>query len=206
MTSPAFVLSCFCKLFETVTCCSVWSLPLPGFIFTGDITHHMLTTTQYIAPLMANFDPSYSKDSTVQYLDDGMTSARVLRGASTVWLNAVCPQGRCLWSSGSRSDSRGKRPTVPSPSRPPFTKQGPSPSATERSDSLLHVLPPHCCQHLGLLFLSIDQMPLSLDVISSAEHSVKVGLSDAFVITSSSEIPGRRPCWRLKDSSLPGQN
>lgn len=34
----------------------------------------MLTTTQYIAPLMANFDPSYSKDSTVQYLDDGMTS------------------------------------------------------------------------------------------------------------------------------------
>lgn len=27
---------------------------------------------------MANFDPSYSKDSTVQYLDDGMTSAHVL--------------------------------------------------------------------------------------------------------------------------------
>uniref|UniRef100_A0A3Q3XQJ3 Uncharacterized protein n=1 Tax=Mola mola TaxID=94237 RepID=A0A3Q3XQJ3_MOLML len=42
-----------------------------GFIFTGDITHRMLTATQYIAPLMANFDPSYSKDSTVQYLDDG---------------------------------------------------------------------------------------------------------------------------------------
>lgn len=32
----------------------------------------MLTATQYIAPLMANFDPSFSKDSTVQYLDDGM--------------------------------------------------------------------------------------------------------------------------------------
>lgn len=51
---------------------------LPGFIFTGDITHHMLTATQYIAPLMANFDPGYSKDSTVQYLDDGMTSAHLL--------------------------------------------------------------------------------------------------------------------------------
>lgn len=38
----------------------------------------MLTTTQYIAPLMANFDPGYSKDSTVQYLDDGMTSAHLL--------------------------------------------------------------------------------------------------------------------------------
>ncbi|XP_038139964.1 plexin domain-containing protein 1-like isoform X1 [Cyprinodon tularosa] len=42
-----------------------------GFIYTGDVVHRMLTTTQYIAPLMANFDPSYSKDSTVQYLDNG---------------------------------------------------------------------------------------------------------------------------------------
>ena len=37
----------------------------------GDITHRMLTATQYIAPLMANFDPSYSKESTVQYMDNG---------------------------------------------------------------------------------------------------------------------------------------
>lgn len=42
-----------------------------GFIFTGDVTHRMLTATQYVAPLMADFDPSYSKDSTVQYLDNG---------------------------------------------------------------------------------------------------------------------------------------
>ncbi|XP_037834610.1 plexin domain-containing protein 1-like isoform X2 [Kryptolebias marmoratus] len=42
-----------------------------GFIFTGDVTHRMLTTTQYIAPLMANFDPGHSKESTVQYLDNG---------------------------------------------------------------------------------------------------------------------------------------
>ncbi|KAG9350083.1 hypothetical protein JZ751_026436, partial [Albula glossodonta] len=41
-----------------------------GFIFTGEVTHRMLTATQYIAPLMANFDPSYSKNSTVQYLDN----------------------------------------------------------------------------------------------------------------------------------------
>lgn len=31
----------------------------------------MLTATQYISPLMANFDPSFSKDSTVQYFDNG---------------------------------------------------------------------------------------------------------------------------------------
>ncbi|XP_027033504.1 plexin domain-containing protein 1 isoform X1 [Tachysurus fulvidraco] len=42
-----------------------------GFIFTGEITHRMLTATQYIAPLMANFDPSFSRNSTVCYLDNG---------------------------------------------------------------------------------------------------------------------------------------
>lgn len=31
----------------------------------------MLTATQYIAPLMANFDPSFSKNSTVKYSDNG---------------------------------------------------------------------------------------------------------------------------------------
>ncbi|KAM3850431.1 plexin domain-containing protein 2-like [Diretmus argenteus] len=42
-----------------------------GFIYTGDIIHRMLTATQYIAPLMANFDPSVSKNSTVFYFDNG---------------------------------------------------------------------------------------------------------------------------------------
>ncbi|XP_041847756.1 plexin domain-containing protein 2-like isoform X2 [Melanotaenia boesemani] len=42
-----------------------------GFIYTGDIIHRMLTATQYIAPLMANFDPSLSKNSTVLYFDNG---------------------------------------------------------------------------------------------------------------------------------------
>ncbi|XP_019472316.1 plexin domain-containing protein 2-like [Meleagris gallopavo] len=31
----------------------------------------MLTATQYIAPLMANFDPSVSRNSTVRYFDNG---------------------------------------------------------------------------------------------------------------------------------------
>lgn len=37
----------------------------------GEITHRMLTATQYVAPLMANFDPSFSKNSTVRYSDNG---------------------------------------------------------------------------------------------------------------------------------------
>uniref|UniRef100_A0A3B3BC60 Plexin domain containing 2b n=1 Tax=Oryzias melastigma TaxID=30732 RepID=A0A3B3BC60_ORYME len=42
-----------------------------GFIYTGDVIHRMLTATQYIAPLMANFDPSLSRNSTVIYFDNG---------------------------------------------------------------------------------------------------------------------------------------
>ncbi|KAK5602632.1 hypothetical protein CRENBAI_006606 [Crenichthys baileyi] len=42
-----------------------------GFLFMGEITHRMLTATQYVAPLMANFDPSFSKNSTVSYMDNG---------------------------------------------------------------------------------------------------------------------------------------
>ncbi|KAM6238521.1 plexin domain-containing protein 1 [Porphyrio hochstetteri] len=42
-----------------------------GFIFMGDVIHRMLTATQYVAPLMANFNPSFSRNSTVRYLDNG---------------------------------------------------------------------------------------------------------------------------------------
>ncbi|XP_069490802.1 plexin domain-containing protein 1 [Ambystoma mexicanum] len=42
-----------------------------GFIFMGDVIHRMLTATQYVAPLMANFNPSFSKNSTVVYFDNG---------------------------------------------------------------------------------------------------------------------------------------
>uniref|UniRef100_A0A8C5GY93 Plexin domain-containing protein 1-like n=1 Tax=Gouania willdenowi TaxID=441366 RepID=A0A8C5GY93_GOUWI len=42
-----------------------------GFIFMGEMSHRMLTATQYVAPLMANFDPSFSGDSTVGYWDNG---------------------------------------------------------------------------------------------------------------------------------------
>ncbi|XP_012863574.2 plexin domain-containing protein 2 [Echinops telfairi] len=42
-----------------------------GFIYTGEVVHRMLTATQYIAPLMANFDPSVSRNSTVRYFDNG---------------------------------------------------------------------------------------------------------------------------------------
>lgn len=42
-----------------------------GFLYTGDHVHAWLAATQYIAPLMANFDTSLSNISFVKYLDNG---------------------------------------------------------------------------------------------------------------------------------------
>ncbi|EDW00165.1 plexin domain-containing protein 1 isoform X2 [Drosophila grimshawi] len=42
-----------------------------GFLFTGVYVHSWLAATQYIAPLMANFDTSISNDSFVRLQDNG---------------------------------------------------------------------------------------------------------------------------------------
>ncbi|KAM3837924.1 plexin domain-containing protein 1-like [Diretmus argenteus] len=113
-----------------------------GFIFMGDVTHRMLTATQYIAPLMANFDPSYSKDSTVQYLDNGEVFV--------VQWEQVRLKGK---------ESEGA-----------FTFQA-------------------ALYKTGAVTFSYRDIPLSVEVISSPEHPVKAGLSDAFMVMSSPESP-----------------
>ncbi|CAG5897350.1 unnamed protein product [Menidia menidia] len=110
-----------------------------GFIFTGDVTHRMLTTTQYIAPLMANFDPSHSKESTVQYLDNG---------------EVFVVQWERVRLAGKESEGA-------------FTFQA-------------------ALSKTGTITFSYRDIPLPLDVIGSAEHPVKAGLSDAFLVTSPS--------------------
>ncbi|KRF80854.1 plexin domain-containing protein 1 isoform X1 [Drosophila virilis] len=42
-----------------------------GFLYTGEYVHYWLAATQYIAPLMANFDTSISDDSFVRLQDNG---------------------------------------------------------------------------------------------------------------------------------------
>uniref|UniRef100_A0A6B2ECC5 Putative extracellular protein tem7 n=1 Tax=Phlebotomus kandelakii TaxID=1109342 RepID=A0A6B2ECC5_9DIPT len=42
-----------------------------GFLYTGEYVHSWLAATQYIAPLMANFDSRISDKSYVKYLDNG---------------------------------------------------------------------------------------------------------------------------------------
>ncbi|XP_026741487.1 plexin domain-containing protein 2 [Trichoplusia ni] len=42
-----------------------------GFIYTGEHVHNWLAATQYIAPLMANFDTRLTNDSKIKLFDDG---------------------------------------------------------------------------------------------------------------------------------------
>lgn len=42
-----------------------------GFLYTGEYVHSWLAATQYIAPLMANFDTSISTDSFIRVHDNG---------------------------------------------------------------------------------------------------------------------------------------
>ncbi|KAG7330009.1 hypothetical protein KOW79_006231 [Hemibagrus wyckioides] len=106
-----------------------------GFIYTGDVVHRMLTATQYIAPLMANFDPSLSRNSTVIYFDNG--TALVVQ-----WDHVHLQDSYNLGS---------------------FTFQ-----ATLHSD--------------GRIIFAYKEVPIPIAQISSVNHPVKVGLSDAFVV------------------------
>lgn len=42
-----------------------------GFLYTGHFVHSWLAATQYVAPLMANFDTGLSNNSHVQHVDNG---------------------------------------------------------------------------------------------------------------------------------------
>ncbi|KAM8850655.1 plexin domain-containing protein 2 isoform 2-T2 [Spinachia spinachia] len=106
-----------------------------GFIYTGDVLHRMLTATQYIAPLMANLDPSLSNNSTVFYFDNG-TSLVVQ------WKRVYLQDNMSLGS---------------------FTFQ-----AVLHSD--------------GRIVFAYKEIPLDINEISTHNHPVKVGLSDAFVV------------------------
>ncbi|XP_048407234.2 plexin domain-containing protein 2 isoform X2 [Stegostoma tigrinum] len=117
-----------------------------GFIYTGEVVHRMLTATQYIAPLMANFDPSVSRNSTVQYFDNG--TALVVQ-----WDNVRLQDNYDLGS---------------------FTFQ-----ATLHND--------------GRIVFAYKEIPVPVTQINSANHPVKVGLSDAFVVVHKiQQIPNVR--------------
>ncbi|XP_065131483.1 plexin domain-containing protein 2 [Paramisgurnus dabryanus] len=106
-----------------------------GFIYTGNVIHKMLTATQYIAPLMANFDLSISQNSAVVYCDNGTS---LVVQWDRVYLHEATHLGG-------------------------FTFQ-----------AILH--------NDGRITFAYKEIPIDISMISSVNHPVKVGLSDAFVV------------------------
>lgn len=41
-----------------------------GFIYVGSIMNSLITKSQYIAPLMGNFDPALSRNTAIKYVDN----------------------------------------------------------------------------------------------------------------------------------------
>ncbi|XP_013089039.2 plexin domain-containing protein 1-like isoform X1 [Biomphalaria glabrata] len=104
-----------------------------GFIYMSPFLHQWLTATQYIAPLMANFDPSLSKESGIYYKneDDKFT---------VEWKNVMLKD----------QNSSGV-----------FTFQ-----AILHKDDNIHFV--------------YKTVPVAVRSISTEEHPVKIGLSDAY--------------------------
>uniref|UniRef100_UPI00358FA438 plexin domain-containing protein 2-like isoform X2 n=1 Tax=Myxine glutinosa TaxID=7769 RepID=UPI00358FA438 len=119
-----------------------------GFIYTGEVIHRMLTATQYIAPLMANFDPSLSKNSTVRYVDNG--SALVVQW-DRVHLKDQSDAGAFTFQASLHND--------------------------------------------GKIIFAYKDIPFPVSNISTENHAVKVGLSDAFVVEEKWKT---RPSMRRK--------
>uniref|UniRef100_A0A668TJ39 PSI domain-containing protein n=1 Tax=Oreochromis aureus TaxID=47969 RepID=A0A668TJ39_OREAU len=131
-----------------------------GFIYTGNIIHRMLTATQYVAPLMANFDPSLSKNSSVFYFDNGTA---VVVQWNRLHLQDNISAGAFTFQAALHSDGR-------------------------------------------IVFAYKQVIPISISDISSENHPVKVGLSDAFMVLHELEqIPNvrRRTIYEYHKVDIP---
>ncbi|XP_075924245.1 plexin domain-containing protein 1-like isoform X1 [Petromyzon marinus] len=154
------------------------TLATGGFIFVGVVKYRMITLTQYIAPLMANFAPSLSDNSTVKYYDNGGgTNSGTKSCGQNQDKDPLCSHNGLLggwgffffagsllaveWSDVCLFDNR---------SVGGFTFQ-----AVLHSD--------------GRIIFGYKTIPIPISQISSGKHPVKVGISDAFILTHRS--PGK---------------
>lgn len=78
-----------------------------GFLFLGEAVHTWLAATQYIAPLMANFNTSIHADSAIYYLDNKNADEFVIQ-----WDN-VYLQGATI--NGSTADGKPTRDAIDKP-------------------------------------------------------------------------------------------
>ncbi|XP_046334815.2 plexin domain-containing protein 2-like isoform X2 [Haliotis rufescens] len=116
-----------------------------GFIYASPFLHQWLTATQYIAPLMANFDTRIGEASDIYYDDFGDKFA-------VQWKNVVLKDQ----------------------------------NETGTFDFQVQL------QADGTIKFLYKQLPIKLSAISSSNHPVKIGVSDAFYIDSYLKAQGIR--------------
>lgn len=124
-----------------------------GFLYTGDYIHSWLAATQYIAPLMANFDTSLSNDSFIKYVDNG----KLVRFSDVVGWTMFYFTGTAFtveWEKVSLQDK---------PNEGTFTFQ----VTLLKSGDVVFVY---------------QNVPLFIENIKDDHHPVKVGMSDAYIM------------------------
>lgn len=125
-----------------------------GFLYTGEYVHSWLAATQYIAPLMANFDTSLSNDSFIKYLDNGKFD-----------LSYICLI--ILFCSHFFSGTA-------------FTVQWENASLQDKPDAGNFTFQTTLFKNGDIVFV-YENIPMTIEHIQDDHHPVKVGLSDAYI-------------------------
>lgn len=136
-----------------------------GFLYTGEYVHSWLAATQYIAPLMTNFDTTIGNGSSVKYGDNGnFTQIRIsfdtlndtnnISYRINIWLGTAFT---VIWESVPLQEGNLSKPLQL------FTF-----SVT------LH--------NTGDITFAYKTIPIAIDMIKDEKHPVKIGLSDAYII------------------------
>ena len=126
-----------------------------GFLYTGEYVHSWLAATQYIAPLMANFDTSLSNDSFVKFSDNGLFLINCKKYSNYLFTDFfVGTTFTVLWENVTLQErlQDGR-----------FTF-----SASLHSN--------------GDIVFAYYSVPMRIEAIQDDRHPVKVGLSDAYII------------------------
>jgi len=126
-----------------------------GFLYTGEYVHAWLAATQYIAPLMANFDTSQSTNARIRYADNG--TALIVEWEKVHLKDLDSSAVAAAATAGSESKDSGTTKSSP------FSFQ-----------VILH--------KTGDIVFAYKDIPVSIGLIGDKDHPVKVGLSDAYII------------------------
>lgn len=134
-----------------------------GFLYTGEYVHSWLAATQYIAPLMANFDTSIGNGSTVKYGDNGkfMRFSTFQVAKITQFFFIACTlkgtEFTVIWENVPLQEGNTSKPL----------------SLFTFSVTLYNT---------GDITFAYKTIPIAIEKIKDEKHPVKIGLSDAYII------------------------